>query len=49
MDILCRLLVWSWLVAYWLNEYWRTTPDQAKARGQMAVATSDPGPTDTTT
>ncbi len=49
MDILCRLLIWSWLVAYWWNEYRRTTPHQAKARGQMAVATSDLGPTDTTT
>ena len=49
MDILCRLLIWSWLVAYWWNEYRRTTPDQAKARGQMAVATFDLSPTDTTT
>ena len=42
MDILCRLLIWSWLVAYWWNEYRRTTPDQAKARGQMAAANSEP-------
>jgi hypothetical protein len=49
MEILRRLLIWSRLVAYWSNEYRRTTPDQAKARGQMAVASSDLGPTDTTT
>jgi len=49
MDILCRLLIWSWLVAYWWSEYRRATPDHVKGCGQMAVATSDLGPTDTIT
>ncbi len=48
MDILCRLLICSWLVGYWWNEYRRTKRDQAKAQAQaqaqaqMAVATSEP-------
>ncbi len=42
MDILCRLFICSWLVGYWWNEYRRTKRDQAKAQGQMAVATSEP-------
>jgi hypothetical protein len=39
MDILCRLLICSWLVGYRWNEYRRTKRDQAK--GAMAVATSE--------
>ncbi len=42
MDILCRLLICSWLVSYWWNEYRRTKRDQVSAQEQMAVATSEP-------
>ncbi len=44
MNFLCRLLIWSWLVAYWLSEYTRKKRDQAKAQGLMAVATSSARP-----
>jgi len=37
MYILCRLLIWSWFVASWWNEYRRTKRDHAKARGTMAL------------
>jgi hypothetical protein len=40
MNVLCRLLIWSWLVTYWLSEYRRKKRDQAQAQGLMAVATS---------
>ncbi len=38
MDFMCRLLICSWLVAYWWNEYRRTKRDQVKAPGQIEVA-----------
>jgi hypothetical protein len=38
MDILCRLLIWSWLAGYWWNEYRRTKRDHVSAQEQMAVA-----------
>ena len=31
MNVLCILLIWNWLVAYWLSEYRRKKRDQAKA------------------
>ncbi len=38
MDFMCRLLICSWLVASWWNEYRRTKRDQVKAQGQIEVA-----------
>ena len=42
MDLLCRLLICSWLISYWRSEYRRTKRDQVNAQEQMAVATSEP-------
>jgi hypothetical protein len=42
MDLLCRLLICSWLISYFWKEYRRKKRDQVNAPERMAVATSEP-------
>jgi hypothetical protein len=40
MDFICKLLIWSFIAAYWLNESGRRKRDQIK----WAPATIEPTP-----